>query len=257
MPIIVSGTGSYDWRYYYSIPGYQQTINSLPPQQNSVSSWTPYFSFQNETDLLEYVSRPTNYSWPIGESHGITVLGNYSNANGLQYIGDFPNDSVVGNLPPTITASSGLVLRETGTVYDTGTVQRFYVTFDISTVYIGFTRVYRWFLWVYYVPQSTYVDPPIPAPIDVDLQLGRTTIGLWTPKTGQEAILEKYRNGVTQIRAQYNNDTQIAIIRENNVGGIMIYEEVAGVPYGNVYVYRPDRSLLDVVTAAEIGQYLD
>lgn len=261
MPYIVSPTGTWLWQYSLLPIGRYTTLASAISYFNS--GW-----LGSET-LGEVSSWVYNYASTYG-----SVADAMSTMTSV-YL--YPPDIDAGDLhqvAPYVIRSDGPYLAGVGATFDSGVVQIYKYDITIAAVteygsgpdYVR-QQEYAYSVYIGYSPVNAGAPgegppeepeiPPIPEPVDVTIQLARTTTGYWYPKTGQEAVLEKYRNGVGMIRARYNSDTQIAVIRENNVGGIMIYEESGGVPYGNVYVYRQDRSLLDVVTAAEIGQYLD
>ncbi len=106
-----------------------------------------------------------------------------------------------------------------------------------------------------YISQQPEVGAP-PTPPDVTIQLKRDggVEGTYSVQPGSEAVLIKYATPVKQIRAKFQT-TRVAVIEDTVDGGFMIYEEVASVPSGPVYVYNGERKLTEVVDAAYIAQY--
>lgn len=102
------------------------------------------------------------------------------------------------------------------------------------------------------------IDGPVgkPSTGDTTLQLARKgdIMGTYYAQPGHESTLAKYANPVKVIRAKFAT-TRTAVIEDTVDGGFMIYEEVASVPSGNVYVYNSNRRLINIVDAAFIAQY--
>lgn len=103
---------------------------------------------------------------------------------------------------------------------------------------------------------GVYLWGPAPKPTigDVTLQIGRNGLGTYYAQPGHEDVLPKYSHPVKKIRAKFDT-TRVAIIEDTLQGGFMIYEEVAGNPSGNMYIYSGERKLLDIVDVAFIAQY--
>ncbi len=107
-------------------------------------------------------------------------------------------------------------------------------------------------VYLYQAPEES--APPSP-PADITIQLKRdNTIGRYSVKPSDAAALPKYYDPVTKIRAKFDT-TRVAIIEETLGGGFMIYEEVALAAISPVYIYNGNRRLIEITTAALIGQY--
>ncbi len=249
MTDITSATGTYHWYYnYLDIPyhGTFDVVDASSLSQMAVSN--PNLPLESANAALIYVLANRG-DW--GGS-GVTLVN----------IGT-PIDGTSANNAVVVTSSSVGSVVAVGATYDTGTVQ----IYD-SSITLSQTKIYSdtqvqtttWTNhgWIYYAPTSVNgspVVPPIPPdPPPTTLQIARTAPGYYIDN--DHAVLPKYSNGVASIRAKFNNGTQIAVIKENSLGGFMIYEEVANAPSGNVFIYNPDRTLNDVIPAADIGQFL-
>lgn len=265
MTDIVSATGTYSWYYSYHAIPHGGTVGIVDASSKSEMNLSAGISFtgagfpvplNNITDnlSLQQLMDAVGIS-RVFEGKGPTVVtsvvqdGTTWNSNTATYVG-----------------ATLLGLVSTGVTYDTGTVQIYGVAFAEQTSnYFSPTQItvstYTTQLWFYYAPTSASPIPPapdayptVPVPPPVTIQLGRSGPGVWVPKAGQGSILPKYANGVAGIRAKFNG-THIAVVMENNLGGIMIYEEVAGSPSGSVYVYNADRTLNTIIDASQIFQY--
>lgn len=174
--------------------------------------------------------------------------------------GFFPGDTVVrisypvyppGSFPPEPTV---LYLASLG---------GFYAQFDYSI------SVYFYNYTVYTVNHPEGIDfqevaiqgsppaaPPPPPPADVTIQLKRDadTEGTYSVKPSDASVLPKYANPVKKIRAKFAT-TRVAIIEDSVGGGFIVYEEVANVPSGVMYVYNGQRRLTEIVDVAYINQY--
>ncbi len=97
--------------------------------------------------------------------------------------------------------------------------------------------------------------PPVPEdPPDVTIQL-KLEANKFVIKPSDSAVLSKYANPVQTIRAKFGG-TRTAVITQALGGGFLIYEEVATVPTGPLYVYSYDRRLVVLTTVADLAQYL-
>jgi len=243
MTDIVSTTGTYHWYYsHYYVP-YSGTYVSGAP-------YVPPFAISDMSSATE--------TYTLAQIVAKVNSGTYNNgAGGVEIVN---TGSFAGTVAPPngITGFGGGQLIATGAVYDTGTVQIYAYYCDVTAYTnnnptINFV-VYRHWIWVYYAPQLP-PDPPVSVATPVTLDLSKLDPNNYFPKPGQESILPKYVNGVNLIRGTFQSGTRTAVIRGNNLGGFIIYEEVAGVPSGNCYVYDFNRTLKDVVLPSGLDQY--
>lgn len=241
MTDIVSATGTYQW--YYS-------SHSIPYQGN--------YAHVDPTSLTD-MALATFDHYTIAQVNSILSQGLFPGGSPeVLQDSDVPGTSAPA---PHVSGYGGGQLVANGPTYDTGTVQIYAYYWDTtytnivdsSTIHVK--RVRLW-VWIYYAPTSASpVISPIPTPVDATLDIALNNSGTYYPKPGEESILEKYRPGVLSIRAKFQT-TRIAVIRGNNLGGFIIYEEIAGNPSGNCYVYNNDRTLHDIVQPSDLNQYI-
>ncbi len=103
------------------------------------------------------------------------------------------------------------------------------------------------------------VEEPLPTPGEtVTFLLALESVsGLWKANPEDlEATPLKYHNGVSIVAFDfgptYNRKGEIHPAKD---GGFMLYETSAGMPINNVYVYRRDRTLFNVVPASQIAAF--
>ncbi len=266
MTLIVSDSGTYNWLYTFTPIPYHGTVGVVDADSLSFMSLAGSNSWSG-AGFVGTVSNflPVNVGMSISDIiNAVRIAKGFEGSGTTTVVKDIgvAGDSY-SSVPFNITAGAPFLVR-TGVSYDTGTVQIYGVTFSEQTSAYNSpglidVTTYTNSIWIWYAPTTgvaTPIIPPIPPdPPPTTLQVARVAPGHYV---SQDSItLPKYSapSGAAFIRAKFNSGTQIAVIKENSLGGFMIYEEVGGNPSGNVYIYNPDRTLNDVVDASQIGLF--
>ncbi len=213
---------------------------SYPVIYSPYSQFSGFPSFDTAAEAANYITEnfanmiSIGYGDPIRVSAANVIPGNIVGPNGTTY--------------PSLT----IYLPDYGGFWSQFPYSETYITYACTL----FTNVIPEGAEVYFVVyQAPEESSPPPPPSDVTIQLKRdNSIGKYSVKPEDAAVLAKYYNPVKVIRANFDT-TRVAVIEETISGGFMIYEEVASAAVSPVYVYTSKRRLQEIITANLIPQY--